>query len=131
MPVEIPSKNPRESWMSYQFGIVNNLFLYFPLGREPFNRSSDPDTGYYLGLYLKLGCADILIGPSDQKHDDPQYDRSDLNASKTGRQFVQEIWDVTASLGIDIPTLSRKLNQWYLMPHDTMRDEALDEEVCG
>src|SRR3989344_2574068 len=131
MPVEIPPKNPRQTWMSYQFSIVNNLFLYFPLGREPFDRSSDPDVGYYLECAIKIGWADILVGPSDQEHDDPDYDRSDLKASKTYRQFIQEIWDVTTSLGIDLPTLGRKLNQWYLTPHDTRRDEVLDEEVCG
>jgi|SRR3989344_4942094 len=130
MPVEIPPKNPRQTWMSYQFSIVNNLFLYFPLGREPFDRSSDPDVGYFLGICLKLGCADTLCGP-ESKAENPEYDRSDLKASKTYRQFIQEIWDVTASLGIDLPTLGRKLNQWYLTPHDTRRDEVLDEEVCG
>lgn len=130
MQVEIPSKRPGQTWMSYQFDVVNNLFLYFPLGREPFDLATYPDVGYYLGICLELGLADTPCGPG-QKHENPEYDRSDLIASKTYRQFIREIWDVTASLGIDIPTLSRKLNQWYLAPNEAKRDETLDEEVCG
>lgn len=130
MSIEIPPKRSGQTWRSYQFDIVNNLFLNFPLGTEPFGNAMYPDVGYYLGLALKIGVADIPWGP-ERKCENPEYDRTDLKASKTPRQFVRELWDVTASLAIDLPTLSRKLNQWYLAPYDAKRDDALDEEVCG
>ncbi len=100
MPLEIVPKHPMQTWQSYQFSIVNNFFLHFPLGREPFNRAMYPDVGYYLGLHLEHGNADI---PFDE------YSCSKLKASKTPRQFIQELWDITALSGIDMPALSRKL----------------------
>lgn len=117
---DILPKRPGQTWRSYQFGVVNNLFLHFPMGREPFDGLTYPDVGYYLGIAERLGLADFP---------DASKENSEFKTKKTPREFNQELWDVTSSLGIDLSVLGQKLNQWYL-DENPRRDETLDEEIC-
>ncbi len=129
MSIEIPAKEPNEDWITYQARVTNNLILYFPLGREPYDDADYPEFGCYLGTAIKLGWADNLYPKTDGVR--TEFTTSELKESKTPREFVQELWTVTESLGIDLPTLTKKLNRWRFEPRNNLpRDMALEEEVC-
>jgi hypothetical protein len=109
--VEVPKKYKGESWRSYQCRITNNMHLQFPMGWEPY-RTSFEKVSYNLGICEELGRADVPYGPFDNSPW-PNDPNSELKASKTPREFAEEILEVATSLGINIPEFCKKLNRWY------------------
>lgn len=125
---EIPQKRQNQSWRSYQAETTNNLFLNFPMGRKPFDRSICPDQGYYLYCSQRLGLTDIPIGVDIPDYKEKGY--SELWATKTTKQFVEEVWNTLPLVGTDLKTFGQNLNRWYLAPHEDPRDENLDRYIC-